>query len=181
MVEIKVKSGNTIKMALAAALVLAAGAFAQPMGGRADFGGGHRGPQAEMAGGMPEMGQLGGFMRILGALDLSDEQRDRIRTIAEEARGEVESLIQGSERPEGRGAMAELFASPDLSEADILELMEERDQVRDQVRRVIAAAMVDVHDILTDEQLQRLAELLEEGPHGMGQHHERSERVPMHH
>jgi Spy/CpxP family protein refolding chaperone len=108
------------------------------------------------------MEQLGGFMRILGALDLTEEQRERIRTILDDARSRVRDIMEGTERTDQRGRMMELFVSESLTESELLDVMSQRDQVRDDIREIMAAALVDVHDVLTAEQLDRLAELLEE-------------------
>ena len=155
--------GNrTATIAAVAVLALAASAWAQPMGGpQMGPRGGHT-MRSGGSGGPPEMEQLGGFMRALGALDLTEEPRDLVRTIMEDARTQVREIVEGADRPDQRGRIMELFVSESVTESELLDVMSQRDQVRDDVREVMAAALVDVHDVLTAEQLDRLAELLEE-------------------
>jgi len=155
--------GNrTATIAAVAVLALAASAWAQPMGGpQMGPRGGHT-MRSGGSGGPPEMEQLGGFMRALGALDLTEEQRDRVRTIMEDARTQVREIVEGADRPDQRGRIMELFVSESVTESELLDVMSQRDQVRDDVREVIAAALVDVHDVLTPDQLERLGQLVEE-------------------
>ncbi len=154
--------------AIVAVLILAAGAAAQPMMG--GMGGEPRGGRPQLSQGPPEMAQLGSFLRLLGALDLTEEQREDIRSVFEGARDAIRAELESTQSEDGRGRILELFASQDLTEADLLEVMRERDEVRDRIREIVAGALVDIHDILTAEQLRRLAEIVEEGPHGEGRH-----------
>ena len=158
---------RTTLAAIAAVLILGAVASAQPMMGEA---GGPRGGRPRMSEGAPEMGQLGAFMRLLGALDLTEEQRGEIRAVFEDARDDIRAEIETARSDDGRRRLLELFASQDLSESEVLELMAERDQERDSIRRIVARALVDIHDLLTREQLARLAEMVEEGPPEGGPH-----------
>ncbi|MGM0626737.1 MAG: periplasmic heavy metal sensor [Candidatus Fermentibacterota bacterium] len=159
---------RTAMITAAAALMLAAAASAQPMMGEA--GGPRGGGRPRISEGPAEMAQLGGFLRLLGALDLTEEQRGEIRTVFEEARDDIRAEIEGTRSDDGRRRMLELFASPDLSESEVLELMAERDGTRDSIRRIVARALADIHDLLTEEQLARLAEMVEEGPPAGGSH-----------
>lgn len=164
---------RTAMITAAAALMLAAVASAQPMTGEAGNprgGGRPRISEGAPSEGAPEMGQLGAFIRLLGALDLTEEQRGEIRTAFEKARDDIRAEIEGTRSDDGRRRMLELFVSQDLSESEVLELMAERDETRDSIRRIVARALVDIHDLLTDEQLVRLAEIVEEGPPAGGPH-----------
>jgi len=159
---------RTTLATMAAALLLTAAAYAQPMMG--ETGGPRGGGRPRMSEGSPEMGQLGGFLRLLRSLELTDTQRDEVRTVFEDARDDIRAEIEGTRSDDGRRRMLELFASPDLSESELLELMAEGDETRDSIRRIVARALVDIHDLLTDEQLTRLAEIIEEGPPEGGLH-----------
>jgi Spy/CpxP family protein refolding chaperone len=159
---------RTAMITAATALMLAAVASAQPMMGEA--GGPRGGGRPRMSEGAPEMGQLGGFLRLLGALDLTEEQRGEIRTVFEDARDDIRAEIEGTRSDDDRRRMLELFASQDLTETEVLALMAERDETRDRIRGIIARALVDIHDLLTREQLARLAEIVEEGPPAGGSH-----------
>lgn len=159
---------RTTLAATATALMLAAAASAQPMMDEAGgpLGGGRR----RISEGPAEMDQLGGFTRLLGTLDLTEEQRGEIRTVFEEAQDDIRAAIEGTRSDDGRHRMLELLASPEPSEAEVLELMAERDETRDSIRRIVARALVDLHHLLTEEQLARLAEMVEEGPSAAGPH-----------
>jgi len=159
---------RTTLAAMAAALLLTAAAYAQPMMG--ETGGPRGGGRPRMSEGPSEMGQLGGFLRLLRALELTDTQREEVRTVFEDARDDIRAEMESTRSDDGRRRMLELFASPDLSEAEVLELMAEGDETRDSIRRIVARALVDIHDLLTAEQLTRLAEIIEEGPPEGGPH-----------
>jgi Spy/CpxP family protein refolding chaperone len=162
--EVKKGFRMTTMMAVTAALALTVSAAAQPMGGGRERY--PRGGPAEMHGGPPELGQLGGFIRLLRALDLTEEQREGIRGVLEEARDDIRAEMESTRSDDGRRRILELFVSQDLTEAELLEVMRDRDEVRERIRGIVAGALVDIHDLLTEEQLRRMAEMVEEGPSG---------------
>lgn len=151
---------------IAAAAILAAGAgaaAAQPFGhGRpmeAPMHGGHN--PAESG----PMGELSGVHRMLAALDLTEEQREEIRNIVDEARSEVRSIMDRTRARDIRQEFLETFTDPDMTEADLDALFTEMRQTRESVREVIIGAIADIHDVLTEEQLQRILELAESRGH----------------
>jgi Spy/CpxP family protein refolding chaperone len=159
--------GRAVLLALGLGTLAATTAFAQPgfMGGGGP--GGMGGGPGDM-GGRPGMdagpgmeGDLGGFARVLGALDLTDDQRSEIAAIMETARFEIQSIRSSAEGVNLREELMDLFLQDDLSVSEVEAVFSELDAIREQVRDVMVEAMVDIHDVLTPEQLDRLSELVE--------------------
>ncbi|MFO8182827.1 MAG: Spy/CpxP family protein refolding chaperone [Candidatus Aegiribacteria sp.] len=173
-------SGKVKAIGIAAAvLMLAAGtAIAQGPGGwdGPSHGGGYSmGPGQGEPGGVG-MQHLHPFRMMFRGLDLTDDQRDEIAAIVRDATEEVRDMMAEAEPWEERETFMEMFTSPTLTVADLEESMGRMDEVREEVRDVVFRAIVDVHDVLTAEQLRELADIAEEygpgmeGP-GMGRMH----------
>ncbi len=146
------KKGITIIAMLAAIVLLAGSAVAQPGGmqGRPmDNNQGHSGPGSDF------------FQRMLPMmrmLDLTDDQREVIQDIMEETRESMESL-RGTEDPGShRDDFMELFSSSSLSVSEVENLLNQRIEAMEDANSIIAEALVDIHDVLTPEQLAALAE-----------------------
>lgn len=163
----------------ALALTLLAGtAMAQGPGGwgRAD-GGPHMGA-AEMgpgpgAGGPGMQGGFGmenlaQFRMMFRYIDLTDDQIEEIRSITETARQETMNIMEAAGRPEDHETFIEIFTSSILTVSDLEEVADKRDEAKEAVQDVIFEAIVDVHDVLTAEQLEKLVEMAEEHAGGMG-------------
>lgn len=156
----------------AAVLMLAAGtAIAQGPGGwggssHGGHGGGYSmGPAHGEPGGVG-MQHLNRFRMMFRGLDLSEDQRDEIASIVRDASEEVREMMEDAEPWEERDTFMEVFTSPTLTVGDLEESMGRMDEVREDVRDVVLRAIVDVHDVLTAEQLRELADIAEE--HGPG-------------
>ena len=155
-------------------ILLAGTAIAQNPGGWGAPGGGPRGGGVEMA---PEHGgPQGGFgMELLARfrmmfreLDLSEEQIEEIRTITDTAREEAQALMRESGMPEERTPFIEVFTSSTLTVSDLEETLGQNEEVREAMRNIVFQAIVDVHDVLTYDQLEKLAEIAEEHAGGFG-------------
>lgn len=114
------------------------------------------------------MEQLARFRMMFRGLDLTEEQQDEIRSIVDEARERVQTLIETARPQEDRETFMDIFTSPTLTVRDLEDSMGQMDEVRDQVRDIVLQAIVDVHDVLTPEQLEALAEMAEEHAFGPG-------------
>lgn len=157
-------------------LLIAGTAVSQGFGAPGMQGGGH--PGGMMPGGGRGMEQgfspenLGAFRMLAGHLDLTDDQMEEIQTILTDARDDMKALMEDADPPEDRVRFVELFASPTLMVSDLEENLGRDDDLREAGRDIIFQAIVDLHDVLTAEQLEQLAELVEEhagaGPGGMG-------------
>lgn len=160
--------GKAIGLAVLVMLVTAGTLAAQGPGG---FGGQQAGPMAGPGGG-PQGGlgmeHLERFRMMFRHLDLTEEQVEEIRTIVDEARERARELIEAARPVEDEETFMDLFTSPVLTVRDLEDSMARMDDVRDGVRDIVMQAIVDVHDVLTAEQLQRLAEMAAEGGFGMG-------------
>jgi Spy/CpxP family protein refolding chaperone len=138
---------------------LAAGmAFAQGGGFPGMMGGG--GPRGGMAGFGPE--NLGAFRMIAERLDLTDDQKESIETIIEETREEIDAIFEEAGPPEERPRFMELFTATELTVADLEAAIPGSDEIRDAIRTVTLNAVVEIHDVLTVEQLSELALIIEE-------------------
>ena len=156
-------------MILAAVLLLAAGTLlAQGPGGWGGAGGGSQmGPGQGQAEGFG-MEQLARFRMMFRGLDLTEEQMEEIRDIVERTREEAGAILEAARPEEDQETFMDMFTSPTLTVRDLEEGMGRMDEVREEVRDLVFQAIVDVHDVLTAEQLEKLAEMAEEHPHGMG-------------
>jgi Spy/CpxP family protein refolding chaperone len=164
------RKGRTIVMA-AAIMMLAAGTLLAQ--GPEGFGGGQGGPMMHSEGApMQGMGMeyLMRMRMLFGQLDLTEEQQTEIRTIVETAREEVQAIIEAARPQEETESFLDIFTSPTLTVRDLEDGIGRMDEVRDQVRDIVFQAIVDVHDVLTVEQLEKLAELAEERNFGMDGH-----------
>jgi len=146
------KKGITIIAMLAAMVLLAGSAVAQPGGmqGRPIVNNqGHSGPEGDF------------FQRMLPMmrmLNLTDDQREAIQDIMEETRESMEN-IRGTEDPGShRDEFLELFSSSSLSVSEVENLLNQRIEAMEDANSIIAEALVDIHDVLTPEQLAALAE-----------------------
>lgn len=113
----------------------------------------------------PQMGELSGVHRMLGALELTEEQREQIRDIVDEARREVRAIMDRVRARDHRQEFLEVFTDPDMTAADLDAVFNEMKTTRDQIREIMIEAIVDIHDVLTEEQLQRIMELAESRAH----------------
>lgn len=167
-------NGAATGLSIGLMALLATLAFAQPGG----FGGGHGGMGGRPGlsgggpgmGGGPEMGgEFGPLARLLGALDLTDAQKEEIRTIMDNAREDIEAIRDAYQGIEPRRELLDLFLQEDLSLSEVQAVFDDIDRVKEETRDIMLEALVDVHDVLTSEQLARLGELVEQfgsgGPH----------------
>jgi len=146
------KKGITIIAMLAAIVLLAGSAVAQP--------GGMQG--RPMGNNQSHSGTEGDFFQrilpMMRMLDLTDDQRDAIQDIVEDTRESMASL-RGTEDPGShRGDFLELFSSSSLSVSEVENLLNQRIEAMEDANSIIAEALVDIHDVLTPEQLAALAE-----------------------
>ncbi len=146
-------------------LILFAGtAIAQP-GGMS--GGPRGGGGAEMAGpggrgqqgGLPGMEQIARFRMMFRHLDLSEAQTEEIQSITETAREDVMAIIEEVGRPEDRTPFMEIFTAPTLTVSDLEEARGRDDGTREAMQDIIFQAIVDIHDVLTAEQLEELSSM----------------------
>ncbi len=169
----KKRTGYAVLSALGFAALLATLALAQPdhMGGGRMGGGFAGGPGMDSGfSGGPGMGndQMGGLIRLLSALDLTDEQRTEIRTIAEEARDDMLAVRESVQGSNPREELMALFVREDISLAEVKDVFDDMNRISEEVRDIMLEAFVDIHDVLTSDQLAELARLIEEHS---GMHH----------
>jgi Spy/CpxP family protein refolding chaperone len=123
---------------------------------------------------MPDPGwEPGMVLRFLERLDLTDAQWLEIETIMQDTRETVEALRAEYRSDEPVRDFLTTFASPDLVAADLEALASRMDEMRDAVRSAGIDAMVRIHEVLTDTQLERIAGFAEMdlpfgGGRGMG-------------
>lgn len=157
-----------------AATLLAGVALAQgPMGGGFPPGDHPRGEvMFHGSGGGPGGGggfspeNLMAFRMMIRGLDLSDEQADEIEYILAGAREDIEALRSEMTPPEEHTPFIELFTSPTLTVRDLEDALGVMDEAREAMRGIMFQAIVDLHDVLTAEQLEDISERMAE--HGMG-------------
>lgn len=110
-------------------------------------------------GGMGGYGMSVGLMRLYWNLDLTDNQEDEIEDIMENARDRIEAIMDDMPEEDMGSGLIELYTSPNLSVSDLEDYFEEKNEFQNEIRGIMFQALVEAHDVLTDEQLEELAEL----------------------
>ncbi|MCD4670180.1 MAG: hypothetical protein K8S14_07025 [Actinomycetia bacterium] len=166
-----------ITVIAALAMILLAGtAIAQGPGGWSPQGGGSHGGGYEMGPGPGDPGQQGGFgmerlaqfRMMFRHIDLTEEQIEGIRLITETAREEAMGIMEAAGGPENHTPFMDLFTSPTLTVSDLDDALGQNSEVREAMQDVVFQAIVDIHNVLTIEQLDKLAEMVEEHAGSMG-------------
>ena len=122
---------------------------------RMGWGGGHHG--GDMRGGPHGMG------RILGELDLTDEQEDKIWAIMDGVRSEARPLMRDFR--DSREELAKLLGAAQIDRTAVETLRATRVASIDEASKKLATALISVAEVLTPEQRAKLAEEIEErGP-----------------
>ena len=98
------------------------------------------------------------MLPMIRMLNLSDDQRESIGDIMQEAQSSIENIRKTAEIGGNREDFLEIFSSSSLSVSEIDTLLNKRVDVMKDVNEVVASALVDIHNILTDEQLAALSE-----------------------
>lgn len=163
-----------ILLALALSVGVGSAALAQgwgdgPHGGGFRDGGMGPGPCGPPGG--PPGGPRGGEMmpmefqrlhRLLGALDLTPAQMDEIRSIVESVREEIMDLRERrGEEAFSPSSFAEVFARERLTVEDLEDFFDEGRELREEILEVVLEGLVDIHDVLTEEQLDRIVVITE--------------------
>lgn len=156
----KMKKRTITGLILALVLTITGIAIAQPGGGMGDRMNGSMGNR-QMEGQRNGNQEHGNFFRsilpLLHAAELTDQQRESVAEIIEDAKAEIESL----DRPEDPGSRREqfidLFSSSSLTVAQMESLIGPKIENIEATNRIVSQALVDIHDLLTDEQLEKLA------------------------
>ena len=170
---------RTTMMALGAAVLLIAGtAAAQPMMAGREGGFAGRGGMGHEQGGGTVLERM---LPMLHHLDLSGDQAEEIRDIVDGARRDIEAL-RGMEDREGlREQFREMFSSPSITVTEVEGLLNARLEAMEEANFIIAQAIVDLHGVLTPEQLELMADF-EPGDHqGMDHAGMPGDRAPMMH
>lgn len=142
---------------VALCLVLLGGGLVLAQGRGPGFG---PGPHHGRMGMGPGPGPMAG---VLHQLDLTDEQRDRIRaTIHESMNGELGDLMRQARQ--ARQQLEKLIADPTADEAALLDAAHQAGLVGEQLAVERHRLAVAIGNILTEEQQQQFQELLAEGP-----------------
>ena len=166
---------KTVGIAALAILILAGTAMAQGPGGWSPQTGSHGGAPG-MGSGPGGPGQQGGFgmerleqfRMMFRHIDLTEEQVEEIRSITENAREEAMGIMEEAGRPEDHTPFMDIFTSSTLTLGDLEDAVDQNSEIREAMQDVIFAAIVDIHNVLTIEQLDKLAEMAEEHAGAMG-------------
>ncbi len=170
---------RTTIMALGAAVLLIVGtAAAQPMMMDREGGFPGRGGMGHEQGGGTILERM---LPMLHHLDLSGDQAEQIRDIIDGARRDIEAL-RGTDDHEGlREQFREMFSSTSITVTEVEGLLNARLEAMEEVNFIIAQAIVDIHGVLTPEQLELMADF-EPGEHmGPGHGGNPGDSAPMMH
>ncbi len=144
---------GTMTIALLAALLLVGTAIAQPAGNSGRTGNNRNSAEQRPGGNF--------FQRIrpmLGILELSDDQREDIASIIQDADSSIQSIREAEEHGTHREDFLEMFSSSSITVTEVESLFNERMEIMEEINRICAVALVDIHDVLTPEQLAMLAD-----------------------
>ena len=139
---------------LVAGLLLAVSAFAEPsMDGMSMSGHGH--------GGMGHMGGMGGgdahFMMLLKSANLTSAQHAQVRQILKGEHQQMKSVFEGFHAVHEQIA-DKLFAPGTLTAADLAPLEQKAVRYQQQIDRNMIETALAIRNVLTPEQLSRLAQ-----------------------
>ncbi len=139
-------------LALIGVLLVTGIAIAQPGGNM-----GNR-PMESARGNNPGGGDFfQNMLPMMRILELTDQQREAISVIIQNAKSEIELLHSTEEQGSHREEFINLFSASTLTVADMENHINSRiDDMKDK-NTIIAQALVDIHDLLTEEQLAKLA------------------------
>ncbi|MCK4505688.1 MAG: periplasmic heavy metal sensor [Candidatus Aegiribacteria sp.] len=118
------------------------------------------GPGGNVGG--PVFENLERFRMMFRVLDLSNDQTEQVEGIIADTREEIRIIMDAAEASDMRTSFIELFTSPTLTVRDLETTLGAMDETRDAVRDVVYVAIVDLHNVLTAEQLDKLAEIAAE-------------------
>lgn len=135
--------------AVAAALVVGAGAVQAMPGGH----GRHGGPAA-MAGG-PAFGAFGGHM--LDVANATDAQRSQIKTIFKAARDDLSGQREAGAKLHQQ--LAALYAAPNIDAAAIESLRQQMSAQHEAASKRMSQASIEAARVLTPEQRAKIAEV----------------------
>lgn len=136
-------------------------------GGMSHAPGGHGPPGGEM---MPMEFQR--LHRLLGALDLTEDQMEEIRDIVESVRDEIMELREDNqEQIFSPTSFAEVYAQENLTVDDLEDFFEEGRLLREEMLEIVLEGLVEIHDVLTEDQLERIVVLSELAEAGAFGHH----------
>ena len=132
-----------------------------------------------MPGGMNGRGamNLERVLPMLHNLDLTDDQMEQVHEIMDNARERMESIRDAEDADSMRERFRDLFTSSSLTAAEVENFLNQRLDNMEAINSIIAETVVDIHDVLTGEQLQIMAEF--EPGHGDTHQGRPGEHAPM--
>ncbi len=101
-----------------------------------------------------------GIDRVLGSVDATAEQEERIWAIIDGTRAELRPMMR--EFRDTRGEVMELMTAPTIDRAAAETLRAERIAAIDEASKKLTAAALDAAEVLTPEQRAKLAEQMKE-------------------
>ncbi len=130
-------------------------------GPRRNWGGGERmGGARDFGGGMLFPGAIERRVnRVLGAVDASSEQRQKVRAIIEAAGNDLYPVRQ--QRIDNRKQIAAALAAPSIDRGKIEQLRQERLKLDDSASKRLTDAITDAAEVLTPAQRAELAKRME--------------------
>jgi Spy/CpxP family protein refolding chaperone len=156
--EIEMKNGKMVIGTLAAILLLGGTANAQPCG-MPGGGGMDRDDMGGQRPGGPCDGIFQNMLPMMRMLDLTDDQREAVALIVEGAEDSIEAIRETDETGNLREEFLQMFSASSLSAAEVEAHLNGRLEAMKDMHAILAAALVEIHDVLTAEQLAALAEL----------------------
>jgi hypothetical protein len=108
--------------------------------------------------GMP-FGDPALVLALLRSIDLTADQAGRVDAIMEERQAGIAAAMERAGIADPGHDFLSMFTAPELSVRDLSSFLERLDQLKVEIAEIDLATIVDLHDILTQEQLEELAGL----------------------
>jgi|GEM_PF-2435423 hypothetical protein len=100
---------------------------------------------------------------LLREMDLTDSQRDEVDAIVEDTQDRVEAAFADAGFENPFDGFLQIFCQPNLSASSLSAFTEKLGQLQETLEGIQYETLVQIHDVLTSEQLAELAGIDTEG------------------
>ncbi|QLE87328.1 periplasmic heavy metal sensor [Shewanella sp. Scap07] len=105
---------------------------------------------------MERGGHHGNLKKMFRGLDLTDEQREQVKTIVKQTREDVKALaVSNEDRQSHKADMLALITADGFDEAQAAQLLDTKQQKRQQAGVIMLKAQNQVYQLLTPEQQEK--------------------------
>jgi len=146
------------------------GQYMMGQGHRGHHGGGF-GPMADRPGMGHHGGGIGLLLMVGDKIDLTDQQRDRLKEMQTEF--QMSQIDRKAELEKAQVRLRTLRYDQDAAEGDVFRAIDEMSRLRADMQKMRYQHRQQIKAVLTDEQVEKLKELRQARRDGMGQQGQR--------